>query len=172
MALAETQFVVTEDSVLHSYETKQEQLLKAAEPSKVSLETISILVSPNRIPIMLVPVSGKNEVIKLNSPLVSEVVEKISEEEMGRRLSKALVEIADIQSAIRSRQIDRALQKLNALQAGQPNVKFYDFLRASIVFLQGNRAEAKRLTEEALKIFPDYQEGRKFLSDLEGGNKK
>jgi tetratricopeptide (TPR) repeat protein len=169
VAHSDIQIQVAEDSVLHILETKTNQPLKSSEAIRVKLQSPATVISPNRIPVLLVPLTSPDEIIKIESPPAADVVEKITEEEMGRRLSKALTEIADIQNAIRNRQLESALQQLNTLQTRDPNIKFYDFLKGSILFLQGNKTEARRLTEEALKIYPDYKEGRKFLSTLKGG---
>ena len=168
-AYGETNIQVSENSQLQFLDNRTTLELKANVLTRVDLNSPAILSVPAKIPTLVIPVCSGNSTVKLNPPALAAAMNKSMEQEMGNRLSKILTEIADIQSLIRAKQLDHALTQLDALQVNFPDLKFLGFLRASILFLQGKKSEARKLTEETLKIFPDYKEGQKFLADLKGG---
>jgi len=142
-----------------------EQTLHPDMCNSVALNHPVELESSSKIPVILVPVSGRSE-ITVNAPSRKEVVKKIEEEQVSVLFSNIMGSVLDIQSEIRKHELDQALHHIVALEGQYPSIKILEFTRASILLLQGHRDEAKKIAEAAIQAVPDYQEGKRFLSAL------
>jgi hypothetical protein len=146
-------------------------ILNPGEVNLVAIKSPALVTSVDRLPIILVPIFSGDSKITIESPLAIDTLRKASEEQMGRDLSKILTQVADIQEMIRDRKLTQATEKINALQTQYPHVQFFDFLKAGILLLQNNRAEAISLTEKTLKIYPDYKQGQEFLKNIRSSSR-
>jgi hypothetical protein len=124
------------------------------------------ITSESRVPIILVPVTNKNVEITIDAPKVQEVLKKVTDEEMNQKLSVVMGKLYDVQGEIQKHNLSQAMQKLQTLETEHPSLTFLEFTRASILLLQGNRDEARRVAELASKSLPEYEDGRGFVKKL------
>ena len=115
---------------------------------------------------MIVIPACQAQQVTIDPPVLKQVVSKDSSETIDRALAEAIEKISVIQQLVRDRQINAAEAALQAMRTEHPKLKFLNFIEASIAVLKGNRSEAIRLSEEGLKIHPQYQEGILLLETL------
>ena len=139
-------------------------------PTRIDLSSPVEITSVSRIPLILFPLQGSNSLVTLEAPKLQDIVNRLTDEQLDHALSIVLGRLADVQNLIHQRKLSDALQELNSLQAQHPSAKFLEFTRASILLLQGDRIEALRIAEFALKSVPDYREGQAFVKKLRGEN--
>jgi hypothetical protein len=140
-------------------EAYKEHVLNLSEPVQI--------VSSTRIPVLLVPVYHKNVELVIDSPPVKSLINQVNQTEVNVLLSSLMANVADIQNLIQKRRLNEAMERLQILRAKHPDVKYLDFIRASILLLKGNREEALKTATEALRFMPDYEEGKRFVRSLQ-----
>ncbi|MGZ6441008.1 MAG: hypothetical protein ACXWRU_13195 [Pseudobdellovibrionaceae bacterium] len=134
--------------------------LKITAPSLIKLE--------GRIPVLMIPIQQGSSEIKLNPPTFKEAAGETAQKEISFLLSEIMIVIQNVQKDIQKRNYDQALFKIDNLQKKYQNVAFLDFVRGSVLFLQGKKSEARKSVKKALEVHPNYQEAKDFLKALGG----
>lgn len=132
--------------------------LKLTAPSLVKLE--------GRIPVLLVPVQTGSSEVKLNPPTFREAAGETAQKEISMVVSEVVLVIQNVQKDIQKKNYDQALAKIDELQKKYQNVAFLDFVRGSVLFLQGKKSLARKAVKKALEVHPNYQEAKDFLKTL------
>ncbi len=165
---AQFELNVSTDSDVRTPGTDKRERVLANQPKSFSFDEALWIESENRIPVLVVPAGAKNSQLKIDAPETTRVVQQLGEKQMSAMLSDLMTEIADIQKLIRSKQLSESRTRLTRLMARYPNVSFLKFVLASQLLLEGEKAQALRTAEEALKSNPDYIEGKSFIASLKG----
>jgi len=132
--------------------------LKLTAPSMVKLE--------GRIPVLLVPVQIGSSEVKLNPPTFKEAAGETAQKEISMVVSEVVLVIQSVQKDIQKKNYDHALTKIDEIQKKYQNVAFLDFVRGSVLFLQGKKSLARKAVKKALEVHPNYQEAKDFLKTL------
>ncbi len=172
-AIADVLIQVPEKSTLTSVEGQNEhrevKILQANEEEKITSKKTFELKTEGRIPVLLIPYGGTEQTkINIDAPKVNDVVNQMKQKEVDQLLSSSMASLNMIQGLIQKRRLDEALSDLVKLESRYPNIHFFDFTKASILLLQGNRDLALTTAKEAIKYLPDDEEGKKFIKQLEG----
>ncbi len=169
VASAETLLHVTDSTLLEFLKSKKANQLESNSTFSGDVSEPVLLSSPGKIPVLLIPLHASSSTVDISAPSLKSVIGELNQAEVSRLLSVVMVEVTGIQMLIRKRKLDEAKSKLSALQARYPEVAFLNFIRASLLFLEGNRVEAKSAVISGLKAHPDYEEGKRFLKEINGG---
>jgi hypothetical protein len=170
-AIADVTIKLPEDSVGQFVGPSKARVeFKAGVASTVDLSEPLQITSATRIPIILVPIYSGHADINMDSPQTKDALVNADQKAVSTLLSTLMANIADVQNLIQKKRYSEATSQLDLLRTKYPDVKFLEFIRASILLLQGNRSEAQKTTEDALKFHPDYLEGKRFLEKLKGKN--
>lgn len=171
-AHADLTLKVTETSSGEFIGAKKDPIqFEADKPISLELSAPLQISSETRVPVFLIPVYSSNSEITVNSPLIKNAVGSANQNEVSNLLSTLMTEIDDIQNLIKQNKLNEALGRVQALRTQYPQVKFLEFVRASILLLQGNRAEATQAATEGAKAHPNYQGGKRFLEKLKGSTR-
>jgi hypothetical protein len=118
------------------------------------------------LPVILVPVAEGITEVKVNSPSYKEAIQSYGQREMSEQLSLLMMEVQTIQKNLQKRELDKALARITQLQGSYPELPFLDFIRGSVLFLQGKKNDARDAVKKAMEAHPDYEEGKNFLRNL------
>ncbi|WP_413287622.1 hypothetical protein [Bdellovibrio sp. HCB337] len=132
--------------------------LRVTAPSLVKLD--------GRIPVLLVPVQVGSSEVKLNPPTFKEAAGETAQKEISLVVSEVVLVIQNVQKDIQKKNYDQALAKIDEVQKKYQNVAFLDFVRGSVLFLQGKKNLARKSVKKALEVHPNYQEAKDFLKTL------
>lgn len=132
--------------------------LRVTAPSLVKLE--------GRIPVLLIPVQTGSSEVKLNPPTFKEAAGETAQKEISMVVSEVVLVIQSVQKDIQKKNYDQALVKIDEIQKKYQNVAFLDFVRGSVLFLQGKKGLARKAVKKALEVHPNYQEAKDFLKTL------
>jgi tetratricopeptide (TPR) repeat protein len=136
--------------------------LKVSAPAMVKLD--------GRIPVILIPIQAGQSEIKLNPPSYKEAAGQTAQKEISYLVSEIMMGIQVVQKEIQKKNYDQAMARLDEMQKKYPNVPFFDFIRGSILFLQGKKSKARKAVTRALEAHPNYQEGKDFLKAIGGAS--
>lgn len=167
LSVAKVELITSGEGKALGLRTHQEQAFSSDKKISLSSTEPILLEFADRIPVLLVPISEGGE-IKVDSPTVSSVLSKNTEEQASKLLSPLIFEFVQIQDLIKQKHLKEAEEKIVVLKNRYPNVAFLDFVWGSILALNGNREAAKTAVQRALASHPDYEEGKIFLKSLEG----
>lgn len=137
-----------------------------------NIDTDIVVTTPLQIdikghlPIVLIPVKEGITEVKINPPSYKEAIQSYGQKEMSLILSGLMIEVQAIQKLIQKRQLDKAMEKVGQLQTQYPELPFLNFIKGSILFLQGKKGEARDSVKKAMEDHPDYEEGKNFLKNL------
>lgn len=140
----------------------------------IKLNAPSMVKLDGRIPVLLVPVQIGSSEVKLNPPTFKEAAGETAQKEISFVVSEIMLVIQNVQKDIQRKNYDQALNKIEELQKKYQNVAFLDFVKGSVLFLQGKKNLARKAVKKALEVHPNYQEAKDFLKSLgapgEGGD--
>jgi hypothetical protein len=140
--------------------------IKAGTPAILDILVPYEFRSEGHVPLLLVPSTGSME-IQLDPLEVKSLFANNQNRQVSQLLSKVMVEIERIQKLIRTKQLKEALIKVQSLESSYPGVAYLGFLKASVLLLNGSRGPAEQALREALKVHPDYEEGKAFLQQIQ-----
>lgn len=131
-------------------------------------ETVYWINARGKVPVLVVPVHFKDgqDSIKLKMPDVAAWPPPAVDRELELKLTAALDELIQFQTAIGEKNVKRAEQSLNELEKIK-SLDYYDFLRASLFFVKGNIPAAKESVKKGLKRYPDKEHWQQLLKSLE-----
>jgi hypothetical protein len=158
------------DATLLAVEGNQTTNLKANEAQTVPFAGPIMVREKGKIPALLIPVSPNAAHVNLDLPSANEVMAEASAEKIDQNLARLMMGMEEINSAIRKQDVKEAKVRFQHLSETYPHVDFLAFTKASITLLEGNRAEALKIAEQALEKFPDYTPGKNFVDRLRGKN--
>lgn len=144
-------------------------VVKAGAPTDVEDDAPAFLQSPGRIPILIVPLKSQRSVVRIESPLVGQVLNEERDLKVDEALSEVTLYLTEIHRAMGVRDLVRAKQKLLEVKGKHPNVRFFDFIEASLAFLAGERDQALSLVNSGLAAHPDYTPGLDLKKQLMQG---
>lgn len=142
--------------------------VQAEKSIEVSLDRPILAQLSGRVPMILVPVNAGKSELRLNPPTIADATGAQSQREMSNILSNLLIEINEVQRKVQEKRWQQAYDQLVNLQKKYPKIAYLDFIKASILYLQGKRSEARTAIESALKAHPNFQEGKDFLKQIGG----
>lgn len=128
--------------------------------------------STGKIPILLVPLKSESGVINIDSPNVSQVLKEEKDLKIDKELSEVILQLTEIHRIIAEKKFTVALQRVGELKLKYPEVKFLEFIEASVAFLVGDKQRAISSLEVGLKAHPDYVQGLELKKQLTGGGTK
>lgn len=144
------------------------ETVKAGADVAINEETVYWLSAPGKVPVLVVPVhfkDGQNS-IKLKMPDVSAWPPALVDRELETKITAAVDELIKFQIAIGEKDAKRAEKALAELEKIK-NLDYYNFLRASIYFVQGNVQASKESVKKGLKRYPDKEHWQQLLQSLE-----
>jgi tetratricopeptide (TPR) repeat protein len=159
-----------ENGYLLNLKLQTKKDIKGEVDTDVQLESPAILKLDGRIPVLLIPVQQGNAEVKLNPPTFREAAKETAQIEIGLIVSEIIEEIQVVQKDIQKKNYDKALFKIEELERKYPDVAFLDFIRGSVLFLEGKKSKARQALTRALEAHPNYQEGRDFLKAIGGAS--
>ncbi len=139
----------------------------------INLTEPAIFTSQDHVPVLLVPIcSPAANKIQISAELVDGTT---AVKNATNKFSDGLAIFVDgyesFETAMGAKNINEAQAKLNQLTARFPNVPFLFLPQASLAYLRGQNAEAKRLIEKYLEFRPNDPHALRLLSSLKGGTK-
>lgn len=149
-------------------QTKKE--IKGEVDTDVQIDSPAIIKLEGRIPVVLIPVQQGNAEVKLNPPTFREAAKETAQKEISLIVSEIIEEIHVVQKEMQKKNYDKALYKIEELEKKYPDVAFLDFIRGSVLFLEGKKSKARQALTRALEAHPNYQEGRDFLKAIGGAS--
>ncbi len=117
------------------------------------------------LPIVVVPGDFKGDV-NVKAMRIKDAYQEKVQELADAALSEILVGVTEIQKLSRKRHFKLAQDRYRLLRSQYPNVKFLDFIGASLSMLTGDRPGARVLATQGLKAHPDYEDGKVFVESL------
>lgn len=140
--------------------------IKASEPLNLELNEPKFVQVEGRIPVLLVPVKDGISELKIDPPSIKDATSHMMQGDLSVGVAEIVQGIEEVRSEIRNKNYDRAMTRLQSIQGKYPKVAFLEFVKASILFLQGRKSEARTAASIGLKSHPDFEEGQKFLKSL------
>lgn len=144
--------------------------LAAGETFELDSKKAYLLEADDRMPVMLIP-SSSSETIEAEGPRLSQALAPTVTTAVNQEFVKLFPRVSKIQSLLQQRRLKEAEAQINALESDRPDFRFVMFFRASLLLLQGNRVAARDLARQGVSQFPDYEDGKVFLKNLEGGTR-
>ena len=168
LAQADSRITPQVDSTIKGVDGKLLKEVKAGESWQVPDFQPVWIEAAGKVPVVLVPLS-KNEVeVNLTMTDVAELPSLASQEKLNQDLAEILEQSAYIRTLFVSKAKSKeALAQINALQAKYPNVHFLNFLKASALYVNGDKLASLETLNNGLKAHPNYSEGLKFKAILE-----
>lgn len=145
--------------------------LKAGVATEVADDSPLLLRSAGRVPVLIVPLKAQKSVVRIDSPVVGQVLTEERDLKIDEALSEVTLYLSEIHRAMGVRDLTRARQKLNEVKAKHPNVQFFNFIEASLAFLAGDRDQALSLVNAGLASHPDYSPGVELRKQLLQGSR-
>jgi len=140
--------------------------MKASEAISVSLTEPKIVQLDGRIPMMIVPIKDGISEIRIDPPTIKDATAHLTQTELSNNVAEIVQGIEEVRAELRAKSYDRAMNRLQQIQAKYPKVAFLEFIKASILFLQGRKSEARSAASIGLQAHPDFEDGQKFLKSL------
>jgi hypothetical protein len=127
-----------------------------------------LLEVPGHVDMLIIPL--KNSISQVEPVLkpIDEWSGEALEKSLNIKLSEIINETIKVQFLLYSKKEKEALAKLDLIQAKYPRVSYLNFLRASALFLMGEKIKSKLAIEVALKDFPNDENARSFYESLGG----
>lgn len=146
--------------------TQNKQELLKNNDTELTISTPLQVDILGHLPVILIPLKEGTTDIKLQPPSYKDAINTYGQNEISHIVSKMFIDIQLVQKKIQLRDLSGAMSTINELQKNYPNVAFLDFIKGSILFLQGQKSEARTAIKKALEAHPDYEEGQKFLKSI------
>ncbi|MFP5518872.1 MAG: hypothetical protein ACLGGX_03155 [Bdellovibrionia bacterium] len=166
--VAEVKLLVPMDGEITSLVSQERTPLTKDKENNIKINGPSILSLSGRMPVLLIPAKEKGSEVKLDPPTFKEAAAKNGQLEVSLIASEIMIAIQNIQRDIQKKKYDSAFIQVQELQTKYPNVGFLDFLRGSILFLQGKRGAAREAVNKALEMHPNFEQGKEFLKQIGG----
>lgn len=147
---------------------QQKTNLKGNVETEIQMQYPMVVRLDGRIPMVLIPVLPGSTEIKINPPTYREAAGETSQKEISQIVSEVMIAIESIQKEIQKKNYDQAMFILEETQKKYQDVAFLNFVRGSILFLQGKKNKARKAVTKALQSHPNYKEGKEFLKALGG----
>lgn len=161
--------VIPQASEITNLKTQSTQSSKAGE--KTTLKEDPYWVQPEgRLPVIILPVYGKDSLITVDLPTIEETIKMRSEGYLDKELDQFLHVYNNFQNQIREKNYTRARDLLEQIKRNHPRVHYLRFLEASLLLLQKDSDGARLQLIEGLKHHPDNEEGKLLLEKLGGNN--
>lgn len=170
-AHAKTQMEVSQDVTLMGFDGSVVTDIKAGEKKVVELEQPVWVQSKSGLPMIFFPLKSEEQEVKLDIPPIDNFLSRDKQFQIDHHLSSLLADFIRVQAMIRERKLDDAQSKLDAMMAVYVDVKFLNFLKASLLVLKGEKTQAIRAVKEGLAAHPDFEEGKSLLKNLTGGDR-
>lgn len=161
---------IATDSTVHNLDNGTKTPVEANKKLSVVEKHPLWVTSPGRIPFLIVPLSAQGSVVKVDSPRAEQVFKEEKELRIDKALSEVTLYLSEINRLMANRELALASQKLLELKAQYPELRFLNFIEASIAFLSGERDKALAMVNLALSAHPGYQPGLELKKKIEGGN--
>lgn len=166
---AELKLLIPTDGEIQSLVTQEKQSIPKESSATVSVDGPSILRMAGRMPVMVLPVKNNGSEVKLDPPTFKEAAGSSGQLEVSLIVSEIMISVQNIQRDIQRKKYDSAYIQVTELQTKYPGVAFLDFLRGSVLFLQGKRSAAREAVNKALEVHPNFEQGKEFLKQIGGG---
>lgn len=140
--------------------------IKGTEALSIELTEPKFVQIEGRIPVLLVPVRDGVSEVKIDPPSIKDATSHMMQGDLSQGVAEIVQGIEEVRSEIRAKNYDRAMTRLQSIQSRYPKVAFLEFVKASIYFLQGRKADARTAASVGLKSHPNFEEGQKFLKSL------
>jgi hypothetical protein len=180
VALA-TELMAVPDLTINYLDSHKSSNLQSGQTLNEKITEPLWITSNGRIPVLVFPLSSSTtSQIKIDPPLVSASsrarCDMNSAEDrtiVSTEMSRVIVSLFEIQKLISMNKEQEARLMFDKLQAMHPEVVALDFLGASLDVLETKRDDAKVRLQNAVKAFPEYEDGANLLKSLEdtGSNK-
>jgi len=167
LCLAQTQIHFSSDVKIENLGDQKTSTKASGESHILNKDEVALISSPDKMPILVFPAASTSR-IDLQLPELPLYIQKKVEKEADLALAQVFAESMQIQALIQERKLDEAKQRLDSLQGKFPDIKFLEFTRASLLFLMGDSQTALQVAEDALQLFPSYQQGQEFVKSLRG----
>lgn len=154
---------------LQSLVTQEKQTIPKDSSAVITVNGPSVLRMTGRMPVMVVPIKSAGTEVKLDPPTFKEAAGTSGQLEVSLVVSEIMISVQNIQRDIQRKKYDSAYIQITELQTKYPGVAFLDFLRGSILFLQGKRSAAREAVNKALEVHPNFEQGKEFLRQIGGG---
>lgn len=149
-----------------NYRGGKSEVLRSVRSFKLEPQHAALVsLSPKAVPVLFLSVP-EGSVFTFERVPDSLSTDRVQEALFQSRLSDLMVEVYTVQAKLRKKDLVGADNRLSALEKSYPELHFLKFVRASYLYLQGNKEAAKNLTQEALKRHPDFPEGSEFLKGI------
>jgi hypothetical protein len=156
------------DAVIRPLSSDQTQNISAGKSFDWDAREPLVVEEFGRTPVVLIPTASSNGAIKLRSKALGGLGNvKKPDSELDLNVSEILMRVSGIQTAIEKHNIRAASNEYETLVTKFPKVPFLKFLGASLSLLNGQKSDARHLTEEGLRAHPDYEKGKRFLESLD-----
>lgn len=152
-------------------DSNEKKEFKAGEKLNLEKTTQPMMIfSEGRAPVVIVPVCQNSAELTVKNPDIKEWALPLLQQEIDKELSTVMLSIKRIELNLKKRKFDLAQSQLNAVQEKYPNVAYFDFLRASLLLLTGDRTNALSALKKAMTVHPNDPAGQQLLKTL-GGQK-
>ena len=168
-AQAKTQVEVSQDVTLMGFDGAVVTDIKAGEKKAVEIEQPVWVQSKSGLPMVFFPLKSEDQELKLDIPPIDNFLSRDKQFQIDHHLSSLLADFIRVQALIRAKKLDDAQSKLDAMMTVYADVKFLNFLKASLLVLKGEKTQAVKAVKEGLAAHPDFEEGKSLLKSLTGG---
>jgi predicted Zn-dependent protease len=138
---------------------KGDKLLLSSEPA--------LFESPGHVGVLIIPMSSRAVAVPKLKP-IEDWSSETFDHTLNAKLNLMVGEITKIQSLLATKKQKEALERIEALQKQFPKVSYLQFLRASTLYMGGEKEKARIAIERGLKDFPDNQDAWLFYKALGG----
>lgn len=166
---AEMKLLLPSEGELQSLETQEKQVIQKDSSATITVDGPTLLRITGRMPVIILPVKNNGAEVKLDPPTFKEAAGSAGQIEVSLIVSEIMISVQNIQRDIQRKKYDSAFIQITELQAKYPGVAFLDFLRGSVLFLQGKRSAAREAVNKALEVHPNFEQGKEFLRQIGGG---
>lgn len=157
------------DATVSDLMNSQKQEIKAGQKVDIKEKNPLWITSPGRVPVLVVPLSAGGSSVRVDSPSAEKVLQDDRSLKIDQSLSEVTMYLSEIHRALAARDIPTAKQKTIELKGKFPQVRFINFIEASLAYLSGDRAQALALVNLGLVAHPDYGPGLELKKQLEQG---
>ena len=141
-------------------------LVPSGQSVELEREKFAWIQAKGKVPVLVVPTLPKDaDEAKMSLPDVANWPSEQTLDEIDRKVSLMIEDIARFQTAIRKRDLKEAETILTRLEATQ-NIGYLAFLRASLDFVKGDLKSARMHVKRGLQRHPANEQGLNLLKTL------
>lgn len=144
-----------------------EKTVKKDESVELKREAI-LIEKPGHVSLLAVPANSERGEATVSLKPIKEFGGPELDKYVDAYVTELMTKVNLVQESIARSQFDNAFQKTKALQVEYPNLVYLKFLEASCLTLMGEKAEAKRVLNRALEVYPNNPEGQRLNRYLSG----